>query len=394
MPARGRDRDPRAAAVWRLAFVVCLVAFPAEARADYAAGAVAYERGNYAVAFTEWSAAAAAGDAHAEQGLGTLYETGQGVPARDFPQAVQWYRAAAAQGLPAGQNNLARLYADGRGVPRNPVMATELWHSAAAAGYPLAQFNLALAYEQGFGIARDYLAAARWYSEAGNRGIADAAFALSELYRTGRGVPQHDQLARLWHDVAVKLGSKLALQTDFEPALPAVPPAAAASPPPAPKPHPTHARVAATPTAAPPKAAPAPAPPTAAAPKQATPPATPTATAPMEAAVPAEQIIAVPTAAPPPAPAIPTGAGFSVQLASSPSPAAAASLRDRLAGSLRGQLDGIDLYVQRADLGADKGVWYRVLAGKFERRAAAADLCARLKSAGSATGCLVVAAAP
>src|SRR5262245_58132615 len=108
-------------------------------------------------------------------------------------------------------------------------MATELWRTAAAAGYPLAQFNLALAYEQGFGVGRDYLGAARWYSEAGNRGVADAAFALSELYRTGRSVPQHDQLTKLWHDVAVKLGSKLARQTKFATAVPSVPPPAATS---------------------------------------------------------------------------------------------------------------------------------------------------------------------
>ena len=372
MRSRGNDRDPRLAAIWRLAFLICLVAFPAEAEADYAAGVAAYGHGDYAAAFTEWAAAAAAGDAHAEQGLGVLYESGRGVPAPDFTQAVQWYRAAAAQGFPAGQNNLALLYADGRGVPRNPVMATELWHAAAAAGYPLAQFNLALAYEQGFGVARDYLAAARWYSEAGNRGVAAAAFALSELYRTGRGVPQHDQLARLWHDVAVKLGSKLAPTTAFASAAPAAPPPAAAPADPAPKPHPSHARVSPQQTAA---ANPDPAPAARPDPK------------PAAAATPA------PAAAAPTAPAaLPAGAGFFVQLASSPSPADAAALRDRLAGRFRGQLDGAGVYVQRADLGADKGVWYRVLAGKFDRRDDASDLCARLKTAGNATGCLVVAA--
>src|SRR5262249_1677362 len=110
MRSRGNDRDPRLAAIWRLAFLICLVAFPAEAEADYAAGVAAYGHGDYAAAFTEWAAAAAAGDAHAEQGLGVLYESGRGVPAPDFTQAVQWYRAAAAQGFPAGQNNLALLY--------------------------------------------------------------------------------------------------------------------------------------------------------------------------------------------------------------------------------------------------------------------------------------------
>ena len=58
MRTRGNHRDPRAAAIWRLAFLVCLLAFPAQAQADYASGFAAYQRGNYAAAFAEWSAAA------------------------------------------------------------------------------------------------------------------------------------------------------------------------------------------------------------------------------------------------------------------------------------------------------------------------------------------------
>ena len=361
---RGRDRDPRLTAVWRTAFVCCLLAFPAPAKADYAAGAAAYQKGDYAAAFREWSADAAAGDAHAQQGLGVLYENGEGVPARDFPRAVEWYRAAAAQGLPAGPNNLALLYADGRGVPRNPVMAAELWHAAAAAGYPIAQFNLALAYEQGFGVARDEEAAARWYAEAGNRGVADAAFALSELYRTGRGVPQHDQLAKLWHDVAVKFGSKLAAHDNFATALPTVPPPGPVVVAP-PKPKPRQASTVDKPAAKPP--------PPAAATASASPPA---------ASPPPSSPSAQPTAQ-----AGPAGAGFSVQVASSQSEADAAALRDTLATRYRGQLDGVEFYVQRTDLGAGKGVWYRVYAGRFQHRDAAAGLCARLKS----TGCLIAA---
>jgi cell division septation protein DedD len=187
------------------------------ARADYASGAAAYDRGDHAAALAEWMPLAEAGDASAQLALGVLYEAGLGT-ARDYSQAMTWYRAAAAQGSPAAQNNLALLYAHGRGVPRNPIIAAELWRAAAAAGFPLAQFNLALAYERGFGVARDYEAAARWYAEAGNRGIADAAFALSELYREGRGVPQHAELAKLWLEVARKLGSTMALPDDFSPA--------------------------------------------------------------------------------------------------------------------------------------------------------------------------------
>jgi cell division septation protein DedD len=308
------------------------------ARADYAAGAAAYDAGDYAAAMREWAPLAEAGDARAQLALGTLYESGRGVPAVDLGQAVVWYRAAAAQGFPAGQNNLALLYSTGRGVPRNPVMAAELWHTAAAAGHPQAQFNLALAYERGFGVPRDYDAAARWYAEAGNRGVADAAFALSELYRTGRGVPQHDELARLWLAVARKLGSPLAVREDFSPA---------------------------TPTG------------------KATPPSAAAPEAPAKAAAVAPAAESAPSADA-------AGGGFAVQLASLSSESEAI----RAGGTLKAQhaelLGKLDLMVRRADLGADKGVWYRVLAGPFTRDAAT-GLCSRLRAAPTPADCLVVA---
>jgi hypothetical protein len=315
-----------------------LVATVAPTRADYDAGAAAYDAGDYAAAMREWAPLAETGDARAQLGLGTLYESGRGVPAVDLGQAVVWYRAAAAQGFPAGQNNLALLYSTGRGVPRNPVMAAELWHTAAAAGHPQAQFNLALAYERGFGVPRDYDAAARWYAEAGNRGVADAAFALSELYRTGRGVPQHDELARLWLDVARKLGSPLAVREDFSAATPTgggKPPAAAA----------------------------------------------PEAPAKAAAAAPAAESSPSADAA---------GGGFAVQLASLPSESEAIRAGDTLKGQHAELLGTLDLMVRRADLGADKGVWYRVLAGPFTRDAAA-SLCSRLRAGPAPADCLVVA---
>jgi hypothetical protein len=336
---------PRPAAVLRyrvlLACALALTAAP-PARADYAAGAAAYAAGDYAAAFREWSPLAAAGDARAQLGLGALFESGRGVGAADPAQAFAWYRAAAAQGLPAAQNNLALLYVGGRGVPRNAAIAAGLWQAAAAAGHPVAQFNLALAYERGFGVPRDAYAAARWYAEAGNQRMADAAFALSELYRAGRGIPRHGELARLWRDAARRLGSPLKLREDFVAVAPDGKPAtdgesaAGAAPPPA---------AAAAATEAP--------------------------------------------ADPVPPTADPRG-GFAVQLASLPAAAEAAAAGDDIKTRYAALLGGLDLTVRRADLGAEKGVWHRVLAGPFAARADAAALCARLHAAGA--DCLVIAA--
>ena len=325
-----------------LACALLAAAAPA-ARADFAAGAAAYDKGDYAAALAEWTAMANAGDARSQLGLGTLYESGRGLPAPDLPQAVNWYRAAAAQGLPAAQNNLALLYARGRGVPLNPVMAGELWHVAAAAGYPLAQFNLALAYEQGFGMGRDYDAAARWYAEAGNRGVGDAAFALSELYRTGRGVPQHDELAKLWLEVARKFGSNLAVRDDFTAATPTG------------KPGPAKAETAKQET-----------------PKQ------------QEPSKPARSATSTKSATDP-------AGHFVLQLASLPSQAEAERASAALKSRYADLLGRIDLTIHRADLGASKGVWYRVLAGPLAAHDEAVRLCERLRAAAHPADCFVVA---
>jgi cell division septation protein DedD len=256
-------------------------------------------------------------------------------------------------------------------VPRNPYLAAELGHRAAAAGYPQAQFNLALAYERGYGVPRDYDAAARWYAEAGNRGVADAAFALSELYRTGRGVPQHDELAGLWLEVARKFGSTLAVREEFAPSAPtgdgrpaqpeaAAPPAEAASAPePTPAPEATTAQTAAVPAAT---AAPA--------------------AEPAAAATPPAETAALAAAA---------GGAFAVQLASLTSESDATRAGASLKAQYADQLGALDLFVRGVDLGADKGTWYRVLAGPFAERAAAAELCARLRAAPKPVYCLVVA---
>jgi len=81
---------------------------PVPARADYAAGLAAYQRGDYAAALREWRPLAEQGHALAQLQLGVMYYVGRGV-AKDYTQAVRWYRKAAAQGSLAGKSAGQRL---------------------------------------------------------------------------------------------------------------------------------------------------------------------------------------------------------------------------------------------------------------------------------------------
>jgi TPR repeat protein len=104
------------------------------AKAGFADGVAAYDRGDYARAFREFRKAAEHNDATAQAVLGHLYATGQGVP-QDMVSAVKWYRAAAEQGVAGAQNTLGQLYAGGRGVGRDYVRA-HMWFAIAVRNYP------------------------------------------------------------------------------------------------------------------------------------------------------------------------------------------------------------------------------------------------------------------
>lgn len=67
----------------------------APASADFQSGLTAYQRGDYATALREWSAAAESGNATAQLYLGLMYERGQGVPVNPA-EARKWYERAAA----------------------------------------------------------------------------------------------------------------------------------------------------------------------------------------------------------------------------------------------------------------------------------------------------------
>ena len=91
----------------------------------------AYERKDFPSAARLARAAADGGDSGAQQFLGGLYASGQGVRA-NVPMAIKFYLMAAEQGWSEAMNNLAKGYETGLGIPRDPVLALK-WYLLASA---------------------------------------------------------------------------------------------------------------------------------------------------------------------------------------------------------------------------------------------------------------------
>jgi TPR repeat protein len=112
-----------------VAILLLLATLPA--RADFAAGAQAYDGGDYATAFAEWHRLAKAGDVMAQTAIASMFRTGAG-RTPDPRGAFNWYRRAAQAGDAIAQMNLGEMLALGQGTPRDYIEAW-VWLTRAAA---------------------------------------------------------------------------------------------------------------------------------------------------------------------------------------------------------------------------------------------------------------------
>lgn len=184
----------------RVAIVVIAMTLAAIARADFAAGVRAYERGALAEAFEQFKALAQSGMAKAQHNLAVMYDEGRAVP-RDPVLAVNWYRAAADQGYAPAQNNLAVVLQSGDGVVRDSAEAAVWYRKAAEQGHAPAQYNLGVMLNDGDGIAQDATEARRWLARAAAQGDADAVERLRAMAEQVR--PPTEQAVQ--NDVAASL---------------------------------------------------------------------------------------------------------------------------------------------------------------------------------------------
>ncbi len=216
------------------------------ANAGWKEGAVAYEKGDYGLAFEEFTPlvgtkdapqalyymarmyengqgvgqdiekalqlyykAAQAGDLRSAVELGSLYYSGEKF-ARNVPLARQWFEYAAKFGNPVALYNLGIMYANGAGVPVDNKKAFNYFKQAANQGYSLAQKEVGLMLYEGKGAPQDYDLALRYLVKAANQGDVDAQMNLGRLLSNlkTKGAPINLIQAHKWYNIATAYGNE------------------------------------------------------------------------------------------------------------------------------------------------------------------------------------------
>jgi hypothetical protein len=168
------------------ALAICLVmSLAASAWAQADAGRAAFERGDYATAYSIWKPVAEQGNTAAQHNLGVLYRHGLGVK-KDFSLAVKWFGRAAAKGDADSQLALGDLYAENSANAEDDSAAAKWYRAAAEQGLAEAQRKLGIFYAQGRGVPQDHTQATEWFARAAEAGDADARERLSQMSNHGR----------------------------------------------------------------------------------------------------------------------------------------------------------------------------------------------------------------
>ncbi|SOD67320.1 tetratricopeptide repeat protein [Alysiella filiformis] len=164
-------------------------------------GMIAYEQGDFATAFAEWTKLSENGNAQAHHNLAMLYENGQGV-AENLDLAKQFCQKAAELGLANAQYHLGYML-----LGSDPKAALDWWEQAAQQGLAEAQHDLAQQYLLGENVAQDLDLAADWYEAAAQQNHTPSQFNLGVLYAN---VQQYAN-ARYWWEKAAALNSEDAI---------------------------------------------------------------------------------------------------------------------------------------------------------------------------------------
>ncbi|MEO1457939.1 MAG: caspase family protein, partial [Pseudomonadota bacterium] len=156
--------------------------------------------------------AAAGGDRASMNGLGLLYEYGEGVE-QDDAQALSHYRDAAAAGYAPGAVNAGKLLRKGRGAPRDYAAALAYFEEAAAAGNGTGMNMLGIMHEYGQGVPKDDTKALGHYLDAAAAGSSWGARNAGIFFRNGRGTARDFTRARVLLEQAAEAGNGRAMNT-------------------------------------------------------------------------------------------------------------------------------------------------------------------------------------
>ena len=164
-------------------------------------GRNAFDKGNYATAFQEWSISATSGSTTAQLGLANLYANGLGIE-KNMGKAAYWYSKAAKLGSSEAQYRVGILYFSGQGLDQNYQMAAESYMQAAEQNHAEAQNNLAGMYALGLGVERDFVKAYMWAYLAATKGAhrSKENLSLFEDRMDEMEIIEAKQLATAWQN--------------------------------------------------------------------------------------------------------------------------------------------------------------------------------------------------
>ena len=159
--------------------------------------------------FEGYKAWAERGDPVAQYNLGFCYRNGEGV-AKDFVQAVSWYRKAAEHGDAEAQFNLGNCYANGEGVAKDQVQAVSWYRKAADQGLAVAQFNLGVCYLYGQGVVKDLNVAYAYWSVAGitNEDVRNNLARIERQMSAGQIADGKKRAAELQKQIDTRIAAK------------------------------------------------------------------------------------------------------------------------------------------------------------------------------------------
>jgi len=126
-------------------------------------------------------AEAESGVAKSQYELGNAYFYGKLGMAKDYVEAVQWFRKSAEQNFVKAQMTLGVCYGVGYGVTKDDAQAMQWYRKAADQNFAAAQSTLSSRYERGEGVERDVVEAYKWILLAAGHGSSNAKRHLNTL---------------------------------------------------------------------------------------------------------------------------------------------------------------------------------------------------------------------
>lgn len=200
-PAQSKDGQVR----FLLALILGVLTQCNSAWAGLNEGFSAFNRKDYATAFTELLPLAETGDPWAQVTVAQMYTLGQG-RTKDTERAVYWYRQAADGGSAFAQFQIGLMYQAGNGLPQDESKAIDWWLKAAHQGDREAQYNLAVMFNAGRGVPKDAAQAAAWREKAAVAGLLPAQVEMARAYWEGDGVAQDLRKTVAWLERAAIQG--------------------------------------------------------------------------------------------------------------------------------------------------------------------------------------------